>query len=152
MESLKIVEKSVIDVKKDSDLYKKLKQLIRSTTGEQLQIYDDDNVVLCYSNNKVIGFCCISMKSPESHFENEIEMEVPYLYNYICHIQHKKKKPSVVIMNYLKSVNSKVMNLDVLESNLHAQQFFEKNKFSQVGNYQHGTNTYISYTFMASEP
>jgi hypothetical protein len=166
MQSELIVEIFDSDIKVD----KRLKQLCRKTTGEQLKIYPDDKVITCRYNNKIIGMCCIAMKSPEGHFENEDEYEVPYLYNYLCDLTQKKKKPSVALMNYIKTYlknnyynpdincdlnpNQKMeINLDIDEDNAHAMQFFEKNGFNYVDNYvnNHIMKIYKSYVCSLEE-
>lgn len=148
---LEVISLNIIDLKKCATSIKQLKMLCRKSTGEQLKIFDKDTIVLCKYNNRIIGFCCISMESPSKHFENEDNNEIPYLYNYMVDLSQKKKKPSVAIMNYIKdSVKTgnfkKYINLDVLEDNKHAIQFFEKNNFIENGNYQNGINVYKKYT------
>lgn len=118
-------------IRLDAVALKQLKQLSRSCTGEQLKIIGNDRLVLAKYNNKIIGMCNISMVSPELHFENEIgDPKIPYLYNYMCIAAHKKKRPSVLIMEFIKNLIkddlSKEINLDVLIDNTHAQNFFQK--------------------------
>lgn len=151
---LNVSHSNIKDLKADKVVFKQLKQLSRKTTGEQFKTFDDDIIILCKSNNKTIGMCNIAMKSPESHFENEQESEVAYLYNYCCDLTHKKKKPSVAIMTYIKeyilnsNIEKKEINLDVLVGNKHAMQFFEKNNFVIVGDYSNNAilKDYKSYT------
>lgn len=153
METLTTKHMSIIDLKKDTKALKQLKQLSRKSTGEQLKVFDEDSIIICKHNKNIIGMCCIAMKSPESHFENEAEIEIPYLYNYVCDISQKKKKPSVAIMNFAKDFIDvqkigKEINLDVLNDNHHAMQFFEKNNFVKCGEYQQSVKEYIKYTYV----
>lgn len=67
----------------------------------------------------------------------------------MCLAVHKKKRPSVFIMEFIKSFLEpahKEINLDVLIDNIHAQQFFEKNKFIEQGDYVQGSKEYKMYT------
>lgn len=155
-----IIEKySIEDIKKNEKYLKQLKQLSRKTTGEQLKIFDGDTIVIALYNSKIIGTCCIAMRSPETHFKNEFDNKVPYLYNYVCDITHKKKKPSVSIMLYIKdfvkdliasetSTNDILneINLDVEITNDRAINFFEKNNFIPQGLYQQSVKEYKMYT------
>lgn len=125
---------------------RQLKILCRKSTGEQLKIFDNDYIILCKHNSNVIGMCCIAKKSPEAHFENEKDREIPYLYNYICDKKHKKKKPSVAIMNFIKQ-DADEINLDVLTGNDIAIKFFEKNNFVRKGIYNQRIKSFIMYTF-----
>lgn len=144
------------------DMKKKLKFLIRKMTGEQLKIFDKDNIVIGFYNNKVVSMCCIGYNSPEEHFENEKDKKVPYLYNYICDVSYKKYKNSLHLMNYVKQYIQDLsiivednleehdydqINLDVEYNNEHAQTFFEKNDFVFQGDYKQGSKEYKMYTF-----
>lgn len=142
---MNVFSQPISEFKKDEASVKQLKQLCRKMTYEQLKMYDD-TIFVCKYNNKIIGFCCVAMKSPESHFENENDREVAYLYNYICDIQHKKKKPSVALMNALKDKYDE-MNLDTLIDNFHAKQFFEKNNFIKCGEYSQGIKQYDMFSY-----
>ena len=139
----------ISDLKADKDLLKKIKILSRKVTCEQLKIFDEDTIIICLYGTKVVGVCCISMKSPETHFDNE-EVEVPYLYNYMCDITYKKMRPSLSIMCYIKTClklgGNRFINLDVLDDNAHAMQFFEKNNFVKAGEYNQSIKQYIMYT------
>jgi hypothetical protein len=148
---LRIVTLSVKDACADKQILKKLKMLTRKTTGECLKFSDNlkDLTILCYYNNNLIGVCNIADNSPNKHFTNEInDTHVPYLYNYMCDASYKQKKPSVTIMKFIKDLYSDDLNLDVLDDNAHAKQFFEKNKFINMGNYTAGIKVYDMYTFM----
>lgn len=151
MEFIDISYEKVSDIKQDASTLKQLKQLCRKVTGEQLKIFDDDIVIIAKYGKKIVGMCNIAFKSPESHFENEVNNKVAYLYNYMCDITQKAKKPSVVLMNFIKdyvmtNVDCKDINLDVEIDNIHAQQFFEKNNFIQVGKYAR-SKEYFMYTY-----
>lgn len=139
---------TVAEFKQTSDL-KQLKILCRKVTGEQLKIFDEDIIVIVRaSNKKIIGFCNISMKSPEVHFDNEAETDVAYLYNYITDLSQRKKKASVALMNYIKKLYKEAtMNLDVALENTHASKFFERNGFMEVGEYKKSIQKYHMYTF-----
>jgi len=130
----------------DQSSVRQLKILSRKSTGEQLKIFGNDYIILCKHNANIIGMCCIAKKSPEVHFENEKDCEIPYLYNYICDKKHKKKKPSVAIMNFIKQDTDEI-NLDVVDDNDIAINFFEKNNFVRKGIYRQTIKTYIMYTF-----
>jgi len=148
---LRIITLSVKDVNTDKQILKKLKILVRKTTGEHLKFSENikDTTILCYYNNNIIGICNISDKSPNRHFANERDDDsyVPYLYNYICDASYKKKKPSVMIMNFIKKLYEDDLNLDILDDNNHAKQFFEKNNFNNTGSYNAGLKVYDTYTF-----
>jgi hypothetical protein len=147
---LRIVTMSVKDVCADKQILKKLKMLSRKTTGEQLKFSDNskDLTVLCYYNNNLIGLCNITDKSPNKHFPNEDDdSHVPYLYNYMCDASYRQKKPSVSIMNFIKELYNDDLNLDILDDNLHAKQFFEKNNFVNSGSYSAGVKVFDMYTF-----
>jgi hypothetical protein len=148
-------------------LYKQLKQLSRKGSCEKLRLYGNDLIMYAISHSnpshsnpshsnpgKVIGMCAISLKSPQTHFANEIDNEIPYLYNYICD-KSKKRKQSLALMNYIKNwaktLGKTQINLDVLDDNIHAQQFFEKNNFHRDGEYINAQNTYIMYTCSIEE-
>lgn len=154
MENLQILNTKVDEIKKDNMSLKQLKQLCRKTTGDQLKIYDDDTMIICKYNGKIIGMCCIAMKSPESHFENENDEksgEIPYLYNYMCDFKYKSKKAAMHMMFYIKDFihitkNIKEINLNTSVDNTHAQQFFEKNNFVNCGEYQNSRGIYKMYT------
>jgi hypothetical protein len=153
---LRIVTMSVKDVQADKQTLKKLKMLTRKTTGEQLKFSDNskDLTILCYNNNNLIGLCNITDKSPNRHFANEQDdnnSNVPYLYNYMCDASYKQKKPSVTIMNFIKNLYNDDLNLDILDDNNHAKQFFEKNNFINMGNYSAGIKVYDMYTFKSDE-
>lgn len=151
---LRIVTMSVKDIKSDKTVLKKLKMLTRKTTGECLKFSDDlkDLTVLCYFNNNLIGVCNITDKSPSRHFPNEKDdSHVPYLYNYMCDASYKQKKPSVAIMNFIKSLYRDDLNLDILDDNNHAKQFFEKNNFINMGSYNAGVKVYDMYTYKNDE-
>ena len=142
---------AINEIKLDDASLKQLKRLSQKATHERLKIFDNDLAVLAKHNNKIIGMCNIAMKSPEKHFANEKEHEVPYLYNYMCDKAHYKKKASVAIMNFIKDLIKngdyvKEINLDVLVDNTHAQNFFKKNNFVENGKYQQNVKEYISYT------
>jgi RimJ/RimL family protein N-acetyltransferase len=139
------------EVKLDAVVMKQLKRLSQITTCERLKIFDDDLAVIAKYNKKIIGMCNIAMKSPEGHFPNEQEHEIPYLYNYMCDKAHYKKKASVAIMNFIKDLIKngdyvKEINLDVLVENTHAQNFFKKNNFIENGTYQQSVREYITFT------
>ena len=130
-------------------IYKQLKILCRNNTGEQLRLFGNDLIIYAKMGAKIIGMCAVAMKSPNDHFDNEIYDDIPYLYNYICD-KSKKKKQSLLIMNYIKkwaiNNNKKYINLDVLTDNKHAQKFFEKNNFTSCGTYKNIKYDYIMYT------
>ena len=160
-ENLKFIFTNCKDVK-SCDFYKKLKGLSRKMTGEQLKLYDKDDIIVGFYNNRVISMCCISFSSPEQHFDNEKDKKVPYLYNFICDVSYKKYKNSMYLMNYTKEYIQDLsiivednleehdydqINLDVAYENLHAQKYFEKNDFKFQGDYKQGTKEYKMYTF-----
>ena len=147
---------STAEIKAREKDYKQIKQLMRKVTGEQLKIYEGDRHIICKYNNKPIGMCSISMKSPAMHFLNETEegapeKGIPYLYNYVCDITQKSKKPSVALIKYIyqyitsSDIGPKI-NLDIKLGNTHAMQFFEKNGFKRVGEYGHSIHEYVMYT------
>jgi len=148
---LRIVTTSVKDVNADKQTLKKLKILARKTTGEQLKFSENikDTTILCYHNNNLIGVCNIGDKSPNRHFPNEKDDDshIPYVYNYMCDASYKRKKPSVMIMNFIKNLYEDDLNLNILDDNNHAKQFFEKNNFKHNGNYNAGMKVYDMYTF-----
>ena len=124
---------SINEIKLDKNLVKQLKQLSRNTTGEQLKIFDGDLAIIAKFNTKVVGMCNIAMISPESHFTNETDKKIPYLYNYMCSHSHHSKKVSVAIMTFIKDLINvgeyeKEINLDVMVDNDHAINFFKKNQ------------------------
>lgn len=142
---------AINDIKLNKVLLKQLKQLSRNTTGEQLKIFDDDLAIISTYNNKPIGMCNISMVSPEKHFDNENELRIPYLYNYMCAQSERKRKASVAIMQFVvQTINTgdyaKRINLDVLTENTHAQNFFKKNNFTECGFYTQSTKEYTMFT------
>ncbi|MGL5935425.1 MAG: GNAT family N-acetyltransferase [Cetobacterium sp.] len=146
---MQVIKHSIIEFKTQQKYLKQLKQLSRRMTGEQLKLLDSGDIVTVLHNDKIIGMCCITMKSPGGHFNNEDDANIPYLYNYICDISHKKKKPSVFIMNFLKDSlkNYPFINLDVEIENDHAKQFFERNGFVYQGDYGNNIKEYKMYTF-----
>jgi hypothetical protein len=144
--SIEILEETTKTL--NPDLKKKLKILCRKITGEQLKLFNDDTIIIVTYNKKPIGICCISNKSPESHFENEqneFSNSSIYLYNYLCDVTYKKYKPSVALMNHIKATK-KSINLDIIAGNEHAYQFFKKNGFTHVGEYSNGKNDYKMYS------
>lgn len=136
---------------------KKIKQLVRKMTGESLYIFNNQKTIIGYINKKIVCICSISLFSPESHFNNELcNKGVPYLYNYICDANYKKYKNSYQLMLFIKKYllnefYAKFINLDVLKTNKHAQQFFVKNGFIKCGEYIKKKNNknviYYKYTF-----
>lgn len=141
----------ITELKKIPAYVKQLKILCRKTTGEALKIFDDDYIILALYNKKIIGFCCIAMKSPESHFENEATDLVPYIYNYIVDILHRKRKTSILIMNAIKlfikdTLLKSDINLDSLYDNSHAINFFERNNFIACGKYEKNTKSYLMFS------
>jgi hypothetical protein len=147
---------TVDEIKTNPTALKQLKRLTRAATGEQLKIFSGDLIIMAKHNSKIIGMCNIAMRSPESHFTNEIGREIPYLYNYICDFSQRKRKPSVHIMNFVKTflIEKKYendINLDVLVENTHAQNFFEKNNFIKSGTYEQSYKEYVMYTFSGSK-
>lgn len=142
---------TVNEIKTNKILLKQLKQLSRNTTGEQLKMCNGDLTVLTACNNKIIGMCNIAMASPEKHFAKENEIQIPYLYNYMCTHSEKKKKASVAIMYHIKNViesgdYEKEINLDILYDNIHAQNFFKKNNFIECGEYTQGSKEYKMFS------
>jgi hypothetical protein len=137
------------NLSRNDKIYKQLKILCRNNTGEQLRLFGNDLIIYTKMGTKIIGMCAVAMKSPNDHFDNEIYDDIPYLYNYICD-KSKKKKQSLLIMNYIKNwaINNKkkYINLDVLMDNKHAQNFFEKNNFTSCGIYRNVKYEYIMYT------
>lgn len=150
---LRIETMSIKDVCNDKKKIKKLKLLVRKTTGEQLKFSDDikDLTILCYFNNNLIGMCNITNNSPNKHFPNEKnDSYVPYIYNYICDASYKQKKPSVAIMNFIKDLYHDDLNLDILDDNTHAKNFFEKNNFINSGTYSAGIKVFDMYTYTSN--
>lgn len=136
------------DLSKDE--LKKLKQLCIHMTGERLIYLENNEVIICYYNKKIIAMCAISPFSPERHFPNDDN--AVYLYNFICDVNYRKYKNSYKLMNYIKShIKHKFINLDVLENNGRAKRFFEKNGFKQIGTYTQKINDaekkYLCFTF-----
>lgn len=125
-------------------------------TGEKLFMKDDDEIIIGTiggQNNKkrsgIVCFCNISMNSPGSHFENEKNKEVPYLYNYICDAFYRKHKISYQMMDYIKNLlykEHKNINLDILEDNIIAKKFFEKNGFVYTSDFNVGGKKFCAYT------
>lgn len=147
---LVIKEFPISEIRATDALLKQLKQLSRKATGEQLKMFYKDQIIIALYNKKIIGMCCISDESPLKHFENEKTAKVPYLYNYICDISHKKRKPSVAIMNYIKQKymleGKNLINLNIEKNNTRAVKFFERNGFIECGEYNQSIKSYFKYT------
>lgn len=119
------------------DQIKKIKQLLRATTGENMITAQKmDPIYLVFDRRqKLIGYCMISNYSPENHFKND----GVYLYNFITDTSLKKEKRCG--RDLLKHVEmdlsgSNIINLDVENSNLHAFKFFITNGYKVVGKYE----------------
>jgi hypothetical protein len=134
---------------------KSLKNLCRNMTGEKLLMKDDDEIVIGTiggtinkKRSGIVCFCNISMYSPGNHFENEKNTRVPYLYNYICDAFYRKHKISYQMMDYIKNLycKEKYINLDILDDNIIAKKFFEKNGFVFVKDFNAGGKKFLSYT------
>ncbi len=149
----------LFEIQKFSDIspevIKKLKKLCRKMTGEILKILDGHLVVFAYYKKNIICMCCISLFSPEKHFDNESDENIPYLYNFICDSSFRYLKNSAQLMIYLKQyiseqLKAKYINLDIVHNNQHAINFFEKNGFKYVGEYDKDfgrAEKYKKYTF-----
>ena len=118
---------------------KKIKQLLRATTGERaVTAQKTDPIYLVHdSKNRLIGFAMISSYSPENHFK----IEGPYLYNFVTDIcLSKDKRCGKFLFNYvcsdLKAAGNSIINLDVEHTNLRAFKFFIVNKCRVVGKYE----------------
>ncbi len=144
----------------NKEVLKKVKRLILSSISEKLVLFNDHYIILGFHNNEVICACCISPSSPEMHFSHETnEIFNPYLYNFVCSPKYRKHKISVSLIHYIKDFTgekiktdnwSNIITLDVLEGNIKAQKFFERNKFTFIDNYMITSNnskfTYKMYT------
>ncbi len=134
-------------------------------TNEALRGYNAHDVVIVkrrkeppnFKKEVVLGYCFISSFSPEQHFEDEDR--AIYLYNYICDRKYSAEKPSVFLIDVIKNTYpTKNLNLDILQSNARACEFFKKNGFERVGEYvkraqlKNGTEEvfYDSFTYRAS--
>jgi hypothetical protein len=152
-DDIEVKEIKFQDLCKNDKIYKQLKILCRNNTGEPLRLFGNDLIIYVKMGAKIIGMCSVAMKSPNDHFDNEIYDDIPYLYNFICD-KSKKKKQSLLLMNYIKNwaikCGKKYINLDVLADNKHAQNFFEKNNFKTCGIYRNIKYNYIMYTYTLS--
>jgi hypothetical protein len=135
-----------------SDL-RKMKLISNKMTNESLQGFKEHRVFLVRVDTKVAAYCFISPVSPENHFGNE--SRAVYLYNYICDDKYKNHKVSVFLMNAIKCEYAILdINLDIAEWNIHARQFFEKNEFSHVKDYEKTfgkKEKYNSFTFFNNQ-
>lgn len=146
---MKIKKYKVIDIINNEKIMKRLNTLSKLLNDTQIQFREEDNIVICYHDDEVIGCCCIAMHSPTYNFKNENNgmHRIPYLYNYICDSAYRYLKPSVSIMNYLKESLKSYgeINLHVDTNNLHAIQFYKKNNFKHVGLF---LDKYYMYTYI----
>lgn len=122
-----------------ADHLKKIKQLLRSTTGERIiTAQKTDPIYLVFDKKKkIVGYTMISNYSPENHFK----IEGPYVYNFITDTNlSKEKRCGRFLLNYivedLSSEGASIINLDVEHSNLHAFKFFIRGGFRVVGKYE----------------
>jgi hypothetical protein len=138
MDKKQTVEKLQFNKLSESQL-KKIKQLLRATTGERaVTAQKTDPIYLVYDNKfRLIGFAMISSYSPENHFKQE----GPYLYNFVTNTcLPKDRRCGKFLFNYvcedLKAAGHSIMNLDVEHTNLRAFKFFIVNKCRVVGKYE----------------
>lgn len=149
----KIESKMNIEVTTYKDISKKdikvMKLISNKMTNESLFGFKDHKVILIKVETKVAAFCFISPFSPEQHFANE--KEAVYLYNYICDDKYREYKVSKILMDFIKQEYVNLdLNLDVTENNEHAAQFFEKNGFKYMSDYEQSSgqkNKYKAYTY-----
>ena len=125
-------------IKNDKKLFSEIEALCLRTLNEDLIMRDKDIIYICYHESIMIGTCCVAMGSPGLLFNNELNnVKVPYLYNYFCDPDHKDKKPSVALMLHIKNIlQNKELNLHVDVDNHHAQRFYKKNNFKDVGSFK----------------
>jgi hypothetical protein len=126
----------------DSINFKKIKIICRKMTCKNLHIEKSSKVVIIYTNNKPIGFCCISEYSPENHFDNE-KNDI-YLYNFICDSNYRLKQ-SWFLMEYVKHKYKKNINIDIVKDNDKSEKFFIKNNFIFIN--KEYRNIYNSYSY-----
>lgn len=111
---------------------KKIKQLLRNTTGERLVVAQyTDPIYMAFSKDKLLGYGMISSYSPEKHFG---EKESSYLYDFITDTSIKKEKRcGHLLIKYieedLRLLGVERLNLDVESFNLHAIKFFSRSKY-----------------------
>jgi hypothetical protein len=122
-----------------------IKHLVLGIISEKFKYATDEDIVfLVHKKNndgsigKIAGMGMITNASPDLHFSNEEKdkVKVPYLYNFICDPKYKKLKVSVALLyhikRYVKRANyprGPCINLNVLNGNKKAEQFFTRNGF-----------------------
>ncbi len=124
----------IVNAKTENDKFilNKVKLLCKEFLHENIVFRGlNDDIVICYYNNIIVGICCIGLKSPFSNFINEIgNKKIPYLYNYICNDNYRSLKPSVALMKYIKNLlnlkGHKEVNLHVHYDNERAKNFYKK--------------------------
>lgn len=120
-------------------------------TNEPLKGFIEHKVILIRMRAKIAAFCFISPSSPEKHFDNEDG--AVYLYNYICDDKYRDAKISVALMEFIKKEYENIdLNLDVAENNDHAFQFFQKNGFGYIKDYEQSSGQQKKYKALTYSP